>query len=232
MNKTQLRTVPYKRQQIVGALESLVSGSRIRDINPTTKRLVDRCLTAEWCSPYRNSPNSPLIADSASNGCASPGLNSIAYIPEGASLKPKTLKVTKSMEFRQPEPLNPIAIRAHLENIRRPSDASVSSLTGIASAALPSPTRRKHAASSAHTDGGNRRQYHDFHPQLHERDRIPHVHPPSTMTGSDSSVTVEKSKIAPLTPTKRRKPPAIPTGRGKTVTSNSGATFTTIKSSS
>jgi len=46
LTKTQLRDIPYKRAQIVVALESLMENSQIRDIDPTTKRLVDRCF--EW----------------------------------------------------------------------------------------------------------------------------------------------------------------------------------------
>ncbi|KAJ3775590.1 hypothetical protein FB446DRAFT_724736 [Lentinula raphanica] len=49
LTKTQLRTVPYKRPQILYMLESLIRTSNVRDVNPTTKRLVERCLGGEWC---------------------------------------------------------------------------------------------------------------------------------------------------------------------------------------
>ncbi|KAJ4490453.1 hypothetical protein J3R30DRAFT_3694098 [Lentinula aciculospora] len=49
LTKTQLRAVPYKRPQILYMLESLIRTSHVRDVNPTTKRLVERCLGGEWC---------------------------------------------------------------------------------------------------------------------------------------------------------------------------------------
>ncbi|KAE8225576.1 hypothetical protein CF319_g1709 [Tilletia indica] len=49
LTNTQLCTVPYKRPQIRRLLLALVSLEHIRDVSATTKRLVDRCLRAEWC---------------------------------------------------------------------------------------------------------------------------------------------------------------------------------------
>lgn len=48
LTNTQLRSTPYKHAQIRLVLLSLISNSHIRDINPTTKRLVERCLNANW----------------------------------------------------------------------------------------------------------------------------------------------------------------------------------------
>ncbi|KAL6304737.1 hypothetical protein BKA93DRAFT_848625 [Sparassis latifolia] len=53
LTKTQLRTMPYKRAQIVRTLESLTAHESIRDVDPTTKRLVARCLSGEWCVQFR-----------------------------------------------------------------------------------------------------------------------------------------------------------------------------------
>lgn len=44
LNHTQLRSDPYKRPQIKLVLRSLVANSHIREIDPTTVRLVERCL--------------------------------------------------------------------------------------------------------------------------------------------------------------------------------------------
>ncbi|GAA99104.1 uncharacterized protein L969DRAFT_49264 [Mixia osmundae IAM 14324] len=49
VTNTQLRSYPYKRAEIRVALLSLVCHANIRDVNATTKRLVDRNLKAEWC---------------------------------------------------------------------------------------------------------------------------------------------------------------------------------------
>ncbi|KAI0356846.1 hypothetical protein OH77DRAFT_174652 [Trametes cingulata] len=55
LTKTQLRNMPYKRPQIVRTLESLIENESIRDIDPTTKRLVERCLSGDWCVQFRKS---------------------------------------------------------------------------------------------------------------------------------------------------------------------------------
>ncbi|KAL7413658.1 hypothetical protein BDY24DRAFT_389190 [Mrakia frigida] len=50
LTNTQLRTVPYKRPHLLRVLRSLIANPyNIREITPTTKRLVDRCLSGEWC---------------------------------------------------------------------------------------------------------------------------------------------------------------------------------------
>lgn len=62
LTKTQLRTYPYKRPQIVRALESLVEHPEIRDIDPTTKRLVDRCLGGDWCVQFLGANKSAQLS--------------------------------------------------------------------------------------------------------------------------------------------------------------------------
>ncbi|PWN52178.1 hypothetical protein IE53DRAFT_15579 [Violaceomyces palustris] len=49
LTNTQLCTYPYKRPQIRRLLTGLLSHSHLRDISSTTRRLVERCLKAEWC---------------------------------------------------------------------------------------------------------------------------------------------------------------------------------------
>lgn len=49
MTSTQLRTYPYKRPQIRATLLALLSNDHIRTVSPTTRRLVERNLKAEWC---------------------------------------------------------------------------------------------------------------------------------------------------------------------------------------
>ncbi|KAJ1586119.1 hypothetical protein NDA12_005040 [Ustilago hordei] len=49
LTNTQLCTYPYKRPQIRHLLDALLAHAHLRDISPTTRRLVDRCLRAEWC---------------------------------------------------------------------------------------------------------------------------------------------------------------------------------------
>ncbi|KAL5514679.1 hypothetical protein ACEPAG_1995 [Sanghuangporus baumii] len=103
LTRTQLRSVPYKRPQIVHTLESLISPSNIREVNPTTKRLVERCLSGDWCVQLRRiaSPAS----DSSTTGFSdisirvdSPGSEGISstsktdYIPTSSPETPRMLK--------------------------------------------------------------------------------------------------------------------------------------------
>ena len=50
MTNTQLRTYPYKREAIRACLLSLLSDEHIRTVSPTTRRLVERNLKADWCA--------------------------------------------------------------------------------------------------------------------------------------------------------------------------------------
>lgn len=49
MTHTQLRAYPYKREAIRTTLLSLLSDEHIRTVSPTTRRLVERNLKADWC---------------------------------------------------------------------------------------------------------------------------------------------------------------------------------------
>jgi Protein of unknown function (DUF2013) len=49
LTNTQLLTYPYKRPQIHRLLVGLTSHGHLRDISATTQRLIDRCLSAQWC---------------------------------------------------------------------------------------------------------------------------------------------------------------------------------------
>ncbi|OBZ76877.1 Protein LDB17 [Grifola frondosa] len=100
LTKTQLRTMPYKRPQIVRVLESLVEHEAIRDVDPTTKRLVARCLGGDWCVQFRSEP--PATAPVASTAPASPrrtrGAGAAAHLDRQASLRGKPLKTSRSAE--------------------------------------------------------------------------------------------------------------------------------------
>jgi hypothetical protein len=120
LTKTQLRSRPYKRAQIVNVLESLVGHERIRDISPTTKRLVERCLSGDWCIGLRARD----IVASSSSSTSSAGADSqggshrnsvedervlgsdIATLSRERSVtsagrSSRTLKNAKSMEFKK-----------------------------------------------------------------------------------------------------------------------------------
>ncbi len=56
MNNTQLRMYPYKRPAIRVTLLALLSDDHIRHVSPTTKRLVERNLKADWCAALSPAP--------------------------------------------------------------------------------------------------------------------------------------------------------------------------------
>lgn len=49
LTNTQLCTYPYKRVEIRRLLKGLIAYGHLNDISATTRRLVERCLRAEWC---------------------------------------------------------------------------------------------------------------------------------------------------------------------------------------
>ncbi|BGP18244.1 hypothetical protein JCM10213_007873 [Rhodosporidiobolus nylandii] len=53
LTNTQLRQHPYKRPQLRRVLESLIAPSHYRDVDPTTRRLVERNLRGSWCQGLR-----------------------------------------------------------------------------------------------------------------------------------------------------------------------------------
>ncbi|KAG9226907.1 hypothetical protein CCMSSC00406_0003420 [Pleurotus cornucopiae] len=175
LTKTQLRFTPYKRPQIMRCLESLISNTSFRDINSTTKRLVERCLGGEWCvqlksqSPPPQSPSTsslfsdPGASDGRSSGSESSTPQGHAHSSSGAGYHgssgpaSKTLKSSKSVEHMHskssPALKSPLSstpsysiVRPGLENLRRPSNASSISLHGVASAVVSSAAK----ANAAH----------------------------------------------------------------------------------
>ena len=87
LTKTQLRSLPYKRPQIVRALESLTANQEIREVSTTTKRLVERCLSGEWCVHHRTSSGGGRVsAEHGMQRTASPSGARVA----AQSLTPKS----------------------------------------------------------------------------------------------------------------------------------------------
>lgn len=80
LTNTQLRHYPYKRQELRECLESLLAGAQYRDVDPTTRRLVERNLRGTWCQGLRNNDTaavSPTTA-AAGAGVASAGASTLS----------------------------------------------------------------------------------------------------------------------------------------------------------
>ncbi|OAX33796.1 hypothetical protein K503DRAFT_775213 [Rhizopogon vinicolor AM-OR11-026] len=225
LTKTQMRNVPYKRPQIIVALESLIQNGNIRDINPTTKRLVERCLGGEWCMQLRKtthnkealkregdfrqcSPSHDIIASTTQDTVSSqaPASPTVEYdsASKALDLKPKLSKTSRSAEsiHTPTSPRMPIP-RSAIDTIRRPS-TSAASFDGVAAATM-APKRRDKASSVD--------------------DVTAVMRPEKGSMNLPSTTSVKVRRPAPAPP-KRRKPPPVPVG-----TTNGGATITAIATS-
>ncbi|KAH7921468.1 hypothetical protein BV22DRAFT_1096457 [Leucogyrophana mollusca] len=240
LTKTQLRTIPYKRPQIVLALESLIQNANIRDINPTTKRLVERCLSGEWCvqlrktahdkellkaqGDFRNASPSHDIVAATTQDVISPKPPPPRVDPGTATTtapRPRPLKPSRSFENIQ-APISPRSpLRSANENARRPSTDSSTSLGGVASATTSKTKRRDKPGSM---DDGTTTTPPGMSTAHYPR---PPPSPGAFSLPPNSSTMAQKSQRRPApAPPKRRQPPAVPVGK-----TNSGATITAIASS-
>jgi len=89
LSNTQLRDLAYKSPQIRRTLQALVAHSHVREINPTTLRLVDRCLNAPWCKALESEePQSPM--NSMASGRSGPAVSTAALSVDLADSEPPT----------------------------------------------------------------------------------------------------------------------------------------------
>ena len=256
LTRTQLRDTPYKRPQILVALESLLGNSKIREVNSTTKRLVDRCLSGDWCVQLRElresagygiqrvgSPNSETSAAPSPLGNIESASSMHLDIPGNKVMN--SLKHSKSVEQLsvRSEPLPKIP-RSPLDQVqtRRPSNASIQSLPTFVSPTSPkvitAPASKQRRTGTnlvddvqpaRHSSLPHAAEHHYQSPPLasHTRPAPTAAPPPPPPTAQETSTQAQpRRRPPPPTPTRRRKPPAIPLGR-----THGGATITTIKSS-
>ncbi|KAJ3861536.1 hypothetical protein EV359DRAFT_46971 [Lentinula novae-zelandiae] len=260
LTKTQLRTIPYKRPQILYMLESLIRTSNVRDVNPITMRLVQRCLGGEWCvglvrqkqhSNYNNpgtgvpdempalpSPRSPFYFESARRGSNASNA-SFSSANSGNSLHVVASTAAPSEPPRSrlhPPPPPPINIVSP-----PPSSTTTSSqppLSSSHSGPIPRQPRRQGTANSAHVEGAfadpNSTHHHHNHHSQHGGSKPKSSSDIAISPSQPQEQKERRSAPPPPIQTKRRKPPAIPVGRspaGSVSPGGSGVTFTAIKSS-
>lgn len=172
LTKTQLRSMPYKRAQIVHTLESLIENESIRDIDPTTKRLVQRCLSGEWCVQFRKKADAPARVTSPALSVTSATsipqsidalassrherANSVRGKNKAASRSAENL-LDMGMARRASDQKTPRGAHAHgngyFENLRQPSADSTTSLPRIVTATTAAPpAKARHRAGSMDTE--------------------------------------------------------------------------------
>jgi hypothetical protein len=192
-----------------------MENSQIRDIDPTTKRLVDRCLSGEWCIQYRkaNIVHCGVRADPEIARVGSPGSDSFTFA-SFPGIAVATISAAKRRDQLRSKDSKGSSIAQQSERLhhnRNREDSHLLSRTESLGTGL---------------DG--------LAPQL------PHPPPshnslpatPSTVSLNTNSKTQSGTthrRSAPPTPGKRRKPPAVPLPA--TERTNSGATITPIASS-
>ncbi|KAG9111307.1 hypothetical protein FRC07_008072, partial [Ceratobasidium sp. 392] len=184
VTNTQLKQTPYKRPELRQTLISLIAHSNIRDVNPTTKRLVERCLSAEWCKALGSLDSMRLERHSLSAKASMTHLT-----VDGAHLLPRSASA---------EPVLRGLDRLKLTDNSGSTNGSTSSLTDVAGAPPPirpippiRQPRKQHTDPSAST---------------------PPLSPSRSSTYSSASepaAFVGERRKAPSPPT-RRKPPAVP----------------------
>ena len=168
--KTQLRSMPYKRAQIVHTLESLIENESIRDIDPTTKRLVQRCLSGDWCVQFRKKADAPgrvtspaLSVTSATSIPQSIDALASSRHERSNSIRGKNKAASRSaenlldmgMSRRTSDQKTPRGAHGHgfFENLRQPSADSTTSLPRIVTATTAgAPAKVRHRAGSMDTE--------------------------------------------------------------------------------
>ncbi|KAF9653640.1 hypothetical protein BDM02DRAFT_3182648 [Thelephora ganbajun] len=221
LTRTQLRSTPYKRSQIMLALESIVGNAKIRDINPTTKRLVERCLGGDWCVQLRKTtpiPSTPVV-DLMREDDAVPAATSDNRLLGPGHTRQKSLKSARSVEnFRPP------ADDRRGNAVRKASTDSSNSLPNVA---VGSNNSSRHDRGRSDSNDTPPTQDHPpaSHPVRTDSMGIYEINSPQTFrseTNPDSlsvppwaipSPSGRRSAPPVPPPVKRRKPPAVPAHR-------------------
>jgi hypothetical protein len=221
------------------ALESLTQNANIRDINPTTKRLVERCLSGEWCvhlrkssfdkdalnsqgSSRQSSPSHDILASTTQAGLRFQGTTPTgSERPHDGAItslaRPRHTRNSRSIENMKSRSTKPPPSR----EVRRPSMESATSLGAVASTTTNAPRR---SSKSGSMDDASLLQQTEKIVQLKY-----HPLPPSPAPSGPPPITstpAHKARRPPPTPPKRRKPPPVP------LQTHGGALITAIASSS
>jgi hypothetical protein len=185
-----------------------MENSEIRDIDPTTKRLVDRCLSGEWCSQYRKpkAVRETVRRDAGIGREGSPGADSVISTAQAApepstsrssqlarqgSARTKTLKTSRSVENLKGKSKPPRPPRSNVTALRRPSGDSTNSLPGVATTISPVSKRRDLSRSGEIQGSFAAQQAERYHPPRNTDSFRPHPPPRSDSldTGIDGFVT-------------------------------------------
>ena len=226
LTRTQLRNNTYKRPQIVQTLESLLSNGNIRDISPTTRRLVERCLGSDWCIEFRkisktiervSSPGGDSVQSTTRTEMVATATH--VHRSDSVKAKAKTLKPSKSVEnMKSPAKPGAKAAPPPIADLKqRTKKDSAFSLASVAAAvpSLPSPsastqkrpgTNQGLSASTpdlVDSKSGSRLATRTQLGQIVTTNAQGHHSAPSSAVNTPTMQP-------PPSPPRRRKPPAVP----------------------
>ncbi|KAF8752101.1 hypothetical protein RHS01_07753 [Rhizoctonia solani] len=175
VTNTQLKTTPYKRAELRQTLLSLISHAHIRDVNATTRRLVERCLGAEWCRALGPIDLPPPPTRKAALDVPGRKGSLDAYTNSGKSLSAKTSTIDLLGAQLEPvyrsasaEPVLRSLDRLKIGEKQQHANGSTTSLTDVAVADAPPPlpgtyssasepaSYRHHGAEQIHVIGHSR----------------------------------------------------------------------------
>lgn len=155
---SQMKTDTYKRSQLTLVLNSLVANEHIRDVDPTTKRLVHRCLSAvKECAERRadSEPPAPkprhLSPDTAVNLCsleaALPHPHKSPYTNGGNPVRVTSLIDVSAGALERPGSAASTTIDSPLD--RSASNTPLPTIRPRARRKAPAPpAKRKHSTAS------------------------------------------------------------------------------------
>ncbi|KAJ9103146.1 hypothetical protein QFC21_002568 [Naganishia friedmannii] len=152
LTNTQLRENPYKHAQIRLVLLSLISNSHIKDINPTTKRLVERCLAADWGKTKERPPVEEHQDGQAERAVSGVSIN--VADENGTPIVNRKDFAARTLGRSQSAEDMPKLHKAHIQHLKIDTMHPNMSLTDVAGA-LP-PSSRKHARSVTSDTGSER----------------------------------------------------------------------------
>ncbi|KDN36669.1 hypothetical protein RSAG8_10667, partial [Rhizoctonia solani AG-8 WAC10335] len=235
--------LPSTRPELRQTLLSLISHADIRDVNPTTRRLAERCLSAEWCralGPINIPP---------------PRANSLDVHGKSLSAKASTLDLLQAQmpvhRSASAEPVLRSLDKLRVGERHANVNGSTSSLTDVAVADAPPPllgvragiTEGKRTAPAPPTRRVPPLKQFTDPPSS----PTPPLSPSKSSTYSSASESTcyrygteqihiighsrDGERRKPPAPPTRRKPPAVPVRAQKVEVGPGGTTFTTIASS-
>ena len=206
MTNTQLRAYPYKRAQIRATLLSLLSDDHIRPVSPTTKRLVERNLKADWCVALSPAPSNDTEVEAEAR--LAKHMSTIA-LQEPAV---QHLRLEDSNPMNSTLSVNAVAAA----DLPFKGSTRVKSPTNsVTSSHAPSPTHKEHHVGHSHS-----RENHRIHGVGHEAVKIlTHERKTSShsrdsksngLTNEADGLPMKKHRVPPPRPPKKSATQSLP----------------------